>query len=130
MKLRGYKQATAHSHERTKNSNPSKNYFSRRHNSNSNLLIYSKNPPKSFEVISGRMVFSQGTHYLPYFEPNGRKCCVCGAVPCLTPPITCMGIAIYRKRNQKNALNSRRMPLLPSGRWRPRIGRWPPIIQA
>ena len=43
MELCGHKQATAHSHERTKNSNPSKK-FSRRQNSNSNLLINSKNP--------------------------------------------------------------------------------------
>ena len=42
MELRGHKQATAHSHEHTKNSNPSKN-FSRRQNSNSNLLINSQN---------------------------------------------------------------------------------------
>ena len=33
--------------------------FSRRQNSNSNLLINSKNPPKSFELVSGRMVMEE-----------------------------------------------------------------------
>ena len=41
MEMRGHKQATAHSHERTKNSNPSKK-FTQRQNSNSNLLDNSK----------------------------------------------------------------------------------------
>ena len=41
MVLRGHKQATAHSHEPTKNSNPSKKN-SQRQNSDSNLLINSK----------------------------------------------------------------------------------------
>ena len=44
MELRGHKQATTHSHEHTKNSNPSKKKFSHRQNSNSNLLINFKNP--------------------------------------------------------------------------------------
>ena len=62
MELRGHKQATAHSHEHTKNSNPSKKYFTQRQNSNSNLLINSKNSPKSFEFISGGIVLPDLCH--------------------------------------------------------------------
>ena len=53
MELRGYKQATAHSHERTKNSNPSENNFRDDKNSNSNLLIYSKNPRNRSNLFPG-----------------------------------------------------------------------------
>ena len=66
MELCGCKQATAQAHvrphcvwlnfEHTKNSNRSKNKFPQRQKSNSNLPIDSKNHPKSFELVSGRMV--------------------------------------------------------------------------
>ena len=44
MELRGHEQATAHSHEHTKNSNRSKKQFPRRRKSDSNLLINSQKP--------------------------------------------------------------------------------------
>ena len=61
MKLRGHKKATAHSHAHTKNSNPSKK-ISRRRNSNSNLLINSKNYRNRSNLFPGAWYVRQQNH--------------------------------------------------------------------
>ena len=58
MELRGHKKATAHSHEHTKKFESFKKNFSRRRNSNSNLLIIPK-PPEIVRI---------------YFRANGIHC--------------------------------------------------------
>ena len=68
MELRGHKQATAHSHEHTKNSNPSKQISATTKFEFESVNLLQK-PPKSFEmVLNGIVVLLRVSPFLFFLQ--------------------------------------------------------------